>query len=149
MTAMQLTVFHPQIQLITPFTQIMKSRFAVIDTHEHIWADDCGGSNRHQLRPDKSNAGDEPGLPVCVRLAGPVTFSKLSNETRGRREEHAAPPDRQSPSFSSFLPSTETMARPALCHPVTIFVGAHVGWCTENLAEGRIRSIISSVPALG
>ncbi len=75
-------------------------------------------------------------LPVLIHVADPVAFFAPLDANNERREELEAHPDWHfpSPPFPAFDAITGGLARLVARHPLTTFIGAHVGAYAENLA---------------
>jgi predicted TIM-barrel fold metal-dependent hydrolase len=88
-----------------------------------------------RLDPLWATAG-ELGLPVMIHVADPVAFFDPLNSNNERWEELHAHPDWQfpSPPFPGFMTIMEGFANLVTNHPETVFIGAHVGCFSENLA---------------
>ncbi len=74
-------------------------------------------------------------LPVLIHVADPVAFFEPLNPTNERIEELGAHPDWQfpSPPYPAFRSIVEGLANLVCRHPLTTFIGAHVGCYAENL----------------
>lgn len=70
-----------------------------------------------------------------IHVADPVAFFDPLDAENERWEELRAHPDWHfpSPPYPSFLSIVEGLARVVERHPTTTFIGAHVGFHTENL----------------
>ena len=81
-------------------------------------------------------AAGELKLPVVIHVADPVAFFDPVDETNERWEELNGNPDWifTSPPFPPFLHIVEGLASVVVRHPLTTFIGAHVGCYAENLA---------------
>ena len=81
-------------------------------------------------------AAGELKLPVVIHVADPVAFFDPVDETNERWEELNGNPDWifASPPFPPFLHIVEGLASVVVRHPLTTFIGAHVGCYAENLA---------------
>ena len=81
-------------------------------------------------------AAGELGLPAIVHVADPVAFFEPLDHTNERWEELQGHPSWQfpSPPFPPFLDIVNSMAAVVERFPETFFVGAHVGWYSENLS---------------
>ena len=66
---MQLKSFRPKSKLVTKSTQIIKPRFPVIDTHNHL-GQEFGGDWIHRPIPDLINVLDQAGVEFFVDLDG-------------------------------------------------------------------------------
>jgi hypothetical protein len=75
-------------------------------------------------------------LPVLIHVADPAAFFEPLDERNERWEELNHVPDWQfpSPPFPPFLSIVEALRRLVERHPLTTFIGAHVGCYPENLA---------------
>jgi predicted TIM-barrel fold metal-dependent hydrolase len=78
----------------------------------------------------------ELGLPVLIHIADPVAFFDPLDEHNERWEELQANPDWvfTSPPYPAFSHIIEGLANLVKRHPLTTFIGAHVGCYAENLA---------------
>ena len=88
-----------------------------------------------RLDPIWATAG-ELGWPVIVHVADPVAFFDPLDQNNERYEELSQHPDWYfpSPPYPSFLSVVNAMANVVARHAQTTFIGAHVGWYSENLA---------------
>ncbi|HEY9077656.1 MAG TPA: amidohydrolase family protein [Anaerolineaceae bacterium] len=87
-----------------------------------------------RLDPIWQTAGDLK-LPVMVHVADPVAFFWSVDEDNERFEELQGHPDWSfpSPPFPPFEEIVNGMAHVVERHVNTTFIGAHVGWYSENL----------------
>lgn len=88
-----------------------------------------------RLDPIWATAG-ELHIPVTIHIADPVAFFDPIDASNERWEELHSHPDWQfpSPPFPSFISILTAFANLVSRHSQTIFVGAHVGCYSENLA---------------
>jgi predicted TIM-barrel fold metal-dependent hydrolase len=87
-----------------------------------------------RLEPIWTAAG-ELNLPILIHVADPVAFFDPVDETNERWEELQNNPDWQftSPPYPPFLDIVNSMSKVVEKFPQTTFIGAHVGWYSENL----------------
>ncbi len=87
-----------------------------------------------RLDPIWATAG-ELNLPVMIHVADPVALFDPLDARNERWEELHAHPDWRfpSPPFPPFLFIVEALANLVSRHPITTFIGAHVGCYAENL----------------
>ena len=80
-------------------------------------------------------AAGELNLPVMMHVGDPAAFFDPLDENNERWEELSANPDWQfpSPPFPPFMQIMHEFANLVRRHPATIFIGAHVGCCAEDL----------------
>ncbi len=80
-------------------------------------------------------AAGELHVPVLIHIADPVAFFRPLDATNERWEELHAHPDWQfpSPPFPSFASLMDQFEALIARHPLTTFIGAHVGCYAENL----------------
>lgn len=92
------------------------------------------GVDNQRLDPIWQTAG-ELGLPVMIHVADPLAFFDPLDETNERWEELQANPDWQfpSPPFPPFMTILNGLFNLVKRHPLTHFIGAHVGCYAENL----------------
>ena len=78
----------------------------------------------------------EAGLPVLIHVADPAAFFEPLDATNERWEELHAHPDWHfpAPSYPTFHSILKGLANLVARHPLTVFIGAHVGCCAENLS---------------
>ncbi len=76
------------------------------------------------------------GIPVVVHVADPVAFFDPLDDRNERWEELQAHPDWHfpSPPYPAFMTIMEQLANLVTRHQDTVFIGAHVGCYSENLA---------------
>ncbi len=88
-----------------------------------------------RLDPLWETAG-ELGMPVTIHIADPAAFFDPVDANNERYEELSQNPDWQftSPPFPAFLEILTAFANLIERHPMTTFIGAHVGNYSENLA---------------
>jgi predicted TIM-barrel fold metal-dependent hydrolase len=98
-----------------------------------------------RLDPLWSTAG-ELRLPVLVHVADPVAFFDPLDAHNERWEELGEYPDWHfpSPPFPAFLDIVNAFARVIERHPLTTFIGAHVGCYAENL--GWVSAVLERCP---
>jgi predicted TIM-barrel fold metal-dependent hydrolase len=98
-----------------------------------------------RLAPVWETAG-KLGLPVMIHVADPVAFFDPLDETNERWEELHAHPDWHfpSPPFPSFLSIVGGVADLVARHPLTTFIGAHVGCYAENI--GWVGALLDRCP---
>jgi predicted TIM-barrel fold metal-dependent hydrolase len=98
-----------------------------------------------RLDPLWATAG-ELGLPVLVHVADPVAFFDPLDAHNERWEELGEYPDWHfpSPPFPAFLDIVNAFARVIERHPLTTFIGAHVGCYAENL--GWVSAVLERCP---
>jgi predicted TIM-barrel fold metal-dependent hydrolase len=101
----------------------------VLDHREHLVAVDD-----ERLFPIWETAA-ELGIPVIIHIADPVAFFKPLDNTNERWEELITHPDWHfpSPPFPPFRLILDQLANLITRNPQTVFIGAHVGCCAENL----------------
>jgi len=80
-------------------------------------------------------AAGELHLPVLIHIADPVAFFRPLDATNERWEELHAHPDWHfpAPPFPSFAALMDQFEALVARHPLTTFIGAHVGCYAENL----------------
>jgi predicted TIM-barrel fold metal-dependent hydrolase len=88
----------------------------------------------------------ELGLPVMIHVADPVAFFDPLDEYNERWEELFTHPDWHflSPPYPPFLEIIHGLANLVERHPLTTFIGAHVGCYAENL--GWVSGLLSRCP---
>jgi predicted TIM-barrel fold metal-dependent hydrolase len=98
-----------------------------------------------RLEPIWATAG-ELGVPVTIHVADPAAFFDPLDSSNERWEELHAHPDWQfpSPTFPPFAALLEQLANLVTRHPQTIFIGAHVGCCAEDL--GWVSRLLERCP---
>jgi predicted TIM-barrel fold metal-dependent hydrolase len=98
-----------------------------------------------RLAPLWDTAG-ELGLPVVIHVADPVAFFDPLDETNERWEELGNHPDWAfpSPPFPPFLHIVGGLANLVARHPLTTFIGAHVGCYAEDL--GWVGALLERCP---
>jgi predicted TIM-barrel fold metal-dependent hydrolase len=81
-------------------------------------------------------AAAEHGLPVLIHAADPIAFFEPIDRFNERYEELIAHPDWSfhDGRFPRFWRLMEALEAIVSRHPSTIFIGAHVGCCAEDLA---------------
>jgi len=91
--------------------------------------------NDRRLDPIWATAG-ELNLPVMIHVADPVAFFDPMDNRNERWEELSNHPDWHfpSPPYPSFQSIMDDLADLVTRHSNTIFIGAHVGCYSENLA---------------
>jgi len=87
-----------------------------------------------RLEPIWAAAG-ELNLPILIHVADPVAFFDPVDEKNERWEELQHNPNWQftSPPYPPFLDIVNSMSGVVENFPETTFIGAHVGWYSENL----------------
>ena len=93
-------------------------------------------------------AAGELGLPVMMHTADPIAFFDPIDRHNERLEELAAHPDWWfgGPGMPSFERLLDAFERVVTDHPETMFIGAHVGNCAEDL--GRVGRMLADYPNL-
>jgi hypothetical protein len=84
---------------------------------------------------DLWSAAGDLRVPVLIHIADPVAFFRPLDATNERWEELHAHPDWHfpSPPFPSFAALMDQLEALIARHPLTTFIGAHVGCYAENL----------------
>jgi predicted TIM-barrel fold metal-dependent hydrolase len=107
-----------------------------------------------RLDPLWATAG-ELGVPVTIHVADPIAFFDPLDETNERWEELQAHPDwhfwppraagrPDQPGFPSFDELLDGLEAVIARHPLTTFIGAHVGCAAEDLA--RVDRMLAAYP---
>jgi predicted TIM-barrel fold metal-dependent hydrolase len=91
--------------------------------------------NDRRLEPIWQTAA-ELNLPVLIHVADPAAFFLPLTAENERLEELHTHPDWHfpSPPYPAFRSILDDLADLVASHPQTIFIGAHVGCCAEDLA---------------
>ncbi len=103
------------------------------------------GVDDKRLDPIWQTAG-ELNMPVLVHVADPVAFFDPLDAYNERWDELCNHPDWHfpSPPYPPFQEIVNAMARVVERHPQTTFIGAHVGWYSENL--GWVGALLERCP---
>ena len=91
-------------------------------------------------------AAGELRLPVMIHVADPAAFFQPLDAANERWEELHAHPDWQfpSPPYPGFYAILNGLVNLVARHPTTIFIGAHVGCCAEDL--GWVGALLERCP---